>query len=752
MVINHKYIMEKIQFTWNQILIIYLILGTALCTFLPLPELVKGAIATPAFLIIPYLFGYIMLIALRKQINITLSRISQVIVSFAVGFVFIPSIAFILHAFHLFNSTSYSLSLLLVFFLYFFKSKEYDQIANFDEIKPNKEQFMFLLTLLFAVLIIFSYEPFPFTHNHDSLADYITTSVLIKEYNHFSFSGSYDPSLTLIVSISSTLFQADVFTLFWYGNIFLMPFMALTTLYLLSTVLFKDKRIYFISFLSLLLAGFHTPLVSGVYYLFRQSSFILASFLAFLYVIEREIVFEYKKIRTKELLFIVISLFICSVLLFFYTFSWVHKTIVPITGYQSMGAYSSLLFLALFFSPILLKRRNNIVNKNFGMVFLVIVMMLLLFIIHRPMAMLMFTLICIFLILRKLSENNFGMVRNIGVLLAIVFMVLVLLQDYNVYDFTVVYNRQSQTDLANAGSLSRIYEFPVKRDILLQEYWTFPLFVIFLIGLVFGMFDVRYKKILPPMGILILCTISFYLFVKTLGSERSLQFANPLISLIIGYGIIMISSFANLVRIRVFRWAIITVCMVIFISLISYPMYVYMGQYIKGRIVPSHVTVDEYNAGKWMQNNLEKSTFVISDPLTNHAIGSTSGLRFPAMYHSKWRKMYFWGVMSSNDSSELYEGVKEASTWTNLTEYKSSIIPQYPIASSVIVINERTVKWMNTEEYSTGDTIPIPALTEYEITEDDISVFLDSRYFTLLYNVENILYVFGVNPQPGETY
>ncbi len=33
------------KFTWNQILILYVLIGTIVCNILPIPELAKGAIA-----------------------------------------------------------------------------------------------------------------------------------------------------------------------------------------------------------------------------------------------------------------------------------------------------------------------------------------------------------------------------------------------------------------------------------------------------------------------------------------------------------------------------------------------------------------------------------------------------------------------------------------------------------------------------------------------------------------------------------
>jgi len=147
------------KFTWNQILILYVLIGTIVCNILPIPELAKGAIATPSFLIIPYLFGHIILTTLKKSIDISLSKLSYIFISFAVGFIFIPIVAFLLHTFQLFNGTTYSFLILLILLIYFVKSKKYDEVAEIKDIKINTNSIMFLLTFLFAIMFILYYEP-----------------------------------------------------------------------------------------------------------------------------------------------------------------------------------------------------------------------------------------------------------------------------------------------------------------------------------------------------------------------------------------------------------------------------------------------------------------------------------------------------------------------------------------------------------------------------------------------------------------
>jgi len=299
---SEKFKMCKVcnfKFTWNQILILYILIGAIVCNILPIPELAKGAIATPTFLIIPYLFGHIILIIFKKYINISLSKTSYIFISFAVGFIFIPSLAFLLHSFQLFNATTYSFLILLIFLIYFLKSKKYELIAEIKWRKINLNIVLFLFTFLFAVLFILYYQPFPYSVDHDSFWGHIPISHLLKDYNYYVFHGNYNPTITLMIPILSILFQSDIYTLFWYGQHFIFPFLVLFGLYILSLKLFTDKRIYFLAFLTLLFAGAHTIGSPIGFYLFKPSNFIIILFLFVIYLIEKEFIPLYSKTKFK---------------------------------------------------------------------------------------------------------------------------------------------------------------------------------------------------------------------------------------------------------------------------------------------------------------------------------------------------------------------------------------------------------------------------------------------------------------------
>lgn len=727
---------EKMKFTWNQILILYVLIGAIVCNFLPIPELVKGVIATPAFLIVPYLFGHIILTGLKKSINLSLSKTSYIFVSFAVGFIFIPIIAFLLHTFNLFNAVVYSFFILLIFLVYFVKSKRYDKIAEVKEINITANVVLFLFTWLFAILFVYAYQPFPFILNVDIPSFQIPVTYLLKDYDFFVYLSNYEPMIHVIVTILSILFQADVYTLWWCCNLILAPFLALFGLYILSFKIFHDKRIYIIAFLPLIFA------FQGAIYSIFPHSFILILFTFIIYIIEKEFIPIYSKIKLKNLLISSILFLFISFLLFYYLHPFLPYTLIWLIGYQNAGIGIFLLFFVIFFLPILLKKRIQILPENFKILFLMTIIMLLLYGAHIQMALLIFPFVLLYLILRYLSEKNYTIVRSSCMSLLLIFLIIFSLQYYDVYNFEIIYDKESiLKERWNAP------EFPVRAEIFISEFWTYTVFSFLLIGILFGTFDNKYRKIFPPLIIIMLGLFAFYLFVRVIAGNRALEFANPIASMFIAFGIIKISSF-NLYKKNKIKVVIITVCMVLFISNVIYPLYAHTEK----RIMECHgnpgmVTIEEYKAGKWMQSHLTKNTVIISDPLTSKCVGSSSELRYINMFLpsniSKEINSLFFNTLSLPYAHEMHPILTDVITWQNITTDYG--VPEYPKKSLVIVVSKRTILWLKKDPTWC-------ASTDHPLTEENIKPFLNTTYFTLLYNDSNKLYIFGVNPKPEIMY
>ena len=726
------------KFTWNQILILYVLMGTISCNFLPIPELVKGVIATPAFLIIPYLFGHIILTALKKSIDISLSKISHIFISFAVGFIFIPIIAFLLHTFPLFNAVVYSFFILLIFSIYFVKSKRYDKIVEVKELNfINAEVIMFLLTFLFAVLFFYVYQPFPFILNVD-VPQHIATTYLLKDYNFFYYQNSYNPTIASIIASLSVLFQADVYTLWWCNDLIVSPFLGLFGLYILSFKIFHDKRIYFIAFFPLLFA------LSGLMYSIIHHSVILILFIFIIYVIEKELIPMYSKIKFKNLLIMFILFIIIYFLLFLYLRGGLFTILQPIIGYQNLGIGIFLLFSVIFFLPILLKKRFNISPENFKIIFLMTIVMLLLYNTHIDMAMLIFPFLLLYLIIRYVSEKNYTIVRILNTFVILIFLIIFLLQYYSIYNFEVRGVKQISSTILTNGAL----EFSDKVHFLIHDFWTFTIFLFLLIGILFGTSDNKYKKILLPLIIIIFGLFSFFFFIKALAVERAISFANPIISMFIAYAIIKISSF-SLHKKNKIKIVIITICIVILIFNIIYPMTI---GWMEKRIMDCHgnpglVTIEEYNAGKWMQKNLQKTTVIISDPRTTYDVGASSQLRYINMRlpfsMQKNTTDFVFNILSLSDAYKMHTILTEIITWQNITTDYG--VPEYSKKSFVIVISNKTAVWLK------GLYSMCPS-TNHPLTKEDIKPFLNITYFTLLYNDSSKLYIFGVNPKPGVSF
>lgn len=724
---------RAIKFTWNQILILYLVIVITLCNVLPIPEVVRGIMAIPAFLIIPYLFGHIILTIFKKYLNFSLSKFSYIFISFSVGFIFIPLIAFLLYTFHLFNITAYSFFVLLILLAYFIKSKKYDEITEYGKINMiSMHCILFLFTFLVAVLYIYTYKPFPFIFNVDIPA-HISITYLLKDYNYFYYGGNYYSILHVHLANISVLFKVDVYTLWWCKIVFLGPFLALLGFYILCLNIFRDKKVYILAFLPLLFT------FTGLFFSILPRFFALIFFMFTILIIEKEFVPTYSKIKLKNLS-ILLPLFLFLSFLIFQFFSEFALTKLKLTTYTNIGAWMSILFFVIFILPIVLKKIFNMQSENFKILFLITIIMLLLYCSHFMMAMLIFPLVLLYIILRYLSEKNFKIVRILCILIVLFLLVIILLQDYGIHNFQVTYKQ------VPAYYFSQ--EFPDKMNFLKYNFWVYPLFLILLIGILFGIFDNKYKKIFPPLIIIIVGLFAFHLFVRAYGGDRALDFASPIVCMLIGYTLIRILPFYlhNKNKIKI---VIIAVCVMILVANVIYNV----QSALEKRISECQgnkgiVTIEEYKAGKWMQTHLSKETVIISDPRTMMNVGASSELRYVDMltYPMLMRKRdtLVFNTLSLSDAHKIYTILSDPITWQrNVTMGLG--VQGYPKNSFVIVITPTTVVWLN------RGPMWYPSM-DYSLLKNYINPFnpfLNTTYFTLLYNDSDKLYIFGVNPKPG---
>ena len=127
------------------------------------------------------------------------------------------------------------------------------------------------------------------------------------------------------------------------------------------------------------------------------------------------------------------SFLFISFLLFYYLRQFSPYTLPDLMGHQNIGIGIFLLFFVIFFFPLLLKKRIQILPENFKIFFLITMFMLFLYGAHIKMAMLIFPFVLLYLTLRYLAEKDYALIRGLSISITLIFLMFFSLQYYGIY-------------------------------------------------------------------------------------------------------------------------------------------------------------------------------------------------------------------------------------------------------------------------------------------------------------------------------
>ena len=229
-------------FTLEFILLIFVLVGSLVFNFFPIPELVKGFFASFLFVIISYLVGNMFFhIRFIKERLMKLDFISYAFISWSAGTIIIVLSTISLYAFNLFTIKSFVYLLLLSFTLFYLFSR--NEKLYFLE-KPSLLALGLLsISAIVVILFLLYSNPFPlwgewdFHYTHNFLANYIAN------YNQIFKHSVYLPTFSILIASSSYLFNADTYAFGWVLANLLLPLVTLIAIY------------YFINSFNLLKSG-----------------------------------------------------------------------------------------------------------------------------------------------------------------------------------------------------------------------------------------------------------------------------------------------------------------------------------------------------------------------------------------------------------------------------------------------------------------------------------------------------------------
>ncbi len=733
----HKF-KEKL-ITIDSIAILYILIVGGLCHILPIPEIVKGFLALPGFLIIPCLVGKTIYLPIKKFLKIEFNDfdlLQNFILYWCIGLISIVIIAYFLNYFWLFDAKIYVLLVILLMSLaVIFNRREDEKMDVKRYLKEYGGNVPILLAILIgavAFMFVTYFTPYPYEAGGDSI-DHNYWSMQIYEENFFYFISAYLLSIHLLSAINIQIFNMynEPYILWWFGRFILYAIYSLG-LYLFSYSLSKNKIIAIVTVIVGIFVVHHN---SGLIYLndFSPKAFILLLF-PYLLIFIHNLAVQKVNVNTLKIkhLLCIFSLIIASFgflsILLYYTHTKTFSFVDSIGIILPFFIIFVLIFMKYLFKD---KSHREILLSLF-------VIMLVLLFIHIPMGAFCFLFIFLYFVF-SIFIKKYSKIMNIALYLAVVFAVLFfLLQTFEIVNFPSPLFSFHGTILPSLDGFNNM--LTVLNDIYSLAVWYF-----FLIGVTTVIFYNK-KEYLPELFLVTI--ISIFLFAPIATMFRFIVFFNPLMAYFATYGLFETAKFISKKR-KIFLISTGFLLVVIFSGVITNSMDEIDKVVSKRGVFSYAIDSEVYSKGNFLKDNTPKDTFLLqykySDVRTTHY-----SMRMSYSTASSNRQPFDCvnDIFVAAKSKESYDEVKNL--WrngsTNCVCYLSGV-SRYQYTP-----RQNRVKQLfkNRMSKNISFVIILNGYTLNALPPNAINKFYNLTYFTPLYSDDiHKSYILGVNPEPG---
>ncbi len=723
--------------------LVYVVVVGVLCHILPIPEIVKGFLALPVFLIIPYMIGNASFYAIKYFLRIDdeTNKISRFIIYWCIGTIVITLLAMFLESINMFNIYSYVGFLGILSMWGVIKDTSKNRLCNKKITHKNKGYtfnriFPLLLSFLIGIIpaiFISHFSPFPFIYGIDCFHHSFSSGVIIN-HGHFFLDSSYFPTFHLFISVLTVIFNAHLETMsfFWTARFLTYPACAVG-IYLFIYQISKDNKIAllgsFIGVWFMMIVPQYMPL--SIHYYFTPKIMVDILFPFFLYLIHKTLIAN-KKIfmfKSKDLV-ILLTLPLAYILFLFVIDHWIK---------QIYDIYSIVILTSILIYIFILKKVTTDTNKTEA--FILTVVCLTLFYFHKPMGLLAIMIIllwCFSIWFAQKSKFKSFLIIYLWMLFVLLFF---LLQFFDILQFQTIGMRYGGSDenLPVRGYIHFIHSTITSSVIS-------PLFLFLCIGMTYALFFDR-QKYLHLSLIFIVFFIFFISFLPVKFMERVFPFVVPFFVYFVSLGIIQLSNMIRKTyKSKLAQPLFITLIIVIVVIVAINP---YMS-YINKIVSPSNphftfYTEKEYDTYRWLgEVTKNRDAIIITDSLTRSLASGISqkDVFGGGVTYKQYVDLSIAEILFTNDSQKAYEQLNFLLTNKTFTCYWYMNSPQtqkcdYNLTGAIIIIAPRT-------ENAYKRLYPEKNL------ELNLKKFYDSAFFTVLYkDDENKIYIFGVNPEPG---
>lgn len=707
-------------------------------------DLVKGILSLSLFLILPILLGESLLFTLKPltSIELNLNKSSNAIIHWCFGLISLTVVALVMDALYIFNANIYLafISLGILIHIPFVGIKRYKDIKPPLD-NPFKKGGNFIYFILFFVGLLFTgfithFSPFPLLPDLDQ-ATHSSFILTISEDNNVPNLIGYLPTFHLLYSLIITHLNGygASFSILWFMRFLFYPLYTVG-MYLFCYQISKKKALSFlcatISLWFVSSSDYHLLLTNTAPKTLVSLVFPFLLFLTHKGVSYKE--FFNRQISSKN----VFLFFLLSTTFIFLIF------VTNFLSYMIRGATILILLfigIAYFSLGMYLFKKEREIKQNF--ILLLLIASTLLFI-HTPMGLLA-TLSIIILVFIPYALSLSPKITKILIYACVLFVCLfIILQHNGLISFLGkginLYNRNTPES------------FLFKYNELLLSYSSFVL-SLFIIGIVIAAHEQKDKEMPFVLAITI---ISFIYFLPINSITRIFFVASPFIAYFSMYSIMKLHGLFSYNRkkshrnfLTMFFFALIITLLAI--NIIS-PL-INKIEFLRSNSPTHYFTLfekNEYDAARWVSSNTPKDSIILSDLSSHNLISGISN------------RPYSWQpeVFALLGGPEIKDFLLEEDT--NLAYYKLPYIlslesincPQSKF-NPKILCESRNIKDNNILIILTGRTSYWLSTNSIDIYPrkfekfNGLNKFFNETYFTLLYNDNDQIYIFGVNPEPG---
>jgi hypothetical protein len=763
------------KFLYQNALVFYLLIAYAISNFLPVPNIFKAFLGFPAFLILPYLLGNLILKLLMLKFFDKYSFLENLALSWILGLFSITFFAIVLEGVNLLNVYSFTMFLIIICLIkvtieVFFRNekssttletfevictirnplnhlhKKDENKTTFNLTLPNirknpvaKFVFPFLILLIFSTslaYLLMSASNFPTSFAGDELR-FTLGSMRIIDNSLLPQLGPYFPYLSLMQAVCGVFFNVHPISFAWVGSFFMYTLFSLGV-FLLFYELSKKT---FVSFVGALFAvsAFYSKTINLTR--FVPMSWVYVVFPLIALIIYRALN-KIKKVEKNEL--IKFTLLSPGVVLLFYFFS---SNLLPTLNYSPLLRVAFLLVLWLFSFASL---RVNFGNTDS---FLLSASLVALVFLHQDLASIAVAFVYTFMLFYLISKYNVKLLRRSVYIVALIAVICLVFSEYLPIPSKYVI---SYFGIQNAQKLG----------LLMFSYG--PLLLFFsLVGVILCF--IKRKEL--PFLVLFFVSLVIYFLPASL-SIRATIFLTLFLSY---FGSLAVTSIIN-VKPK-FRKKLTVIVMVIIIPTLFLPSFNYLQDlYSAGGGFTSTFTSEEDIAAKWIRENVPNSV-VISDPYTQLIMSGLSGSQNVGEESmSGGSRLLVKQILQTTNVKLAWDSAMALLSQNVSTDYSmingSDIYQRDTIASmrgnrfdlnltqkvGIIVVTPRSIAWgkdssmwepVVTQSYLWSNMFPN---SNSILSDSALLKFNNKFYFKLLCNIDNSIYIFKVQTQRLSDY